>query len=131
LYRANFEHGHAYCFSMGSLGAYYANYQKLMIHLEETTGTAMLSVNYDELVNDPSSQSKRIFEFLGINDFSYDETRRAQGYFSKTSSTAQVQRPISAASVRGWRRHEDFLQPLLHALQTQQRKNGLPVYSPD
>jgi len=131
LYRANFEHGHAYCFSMGSLGAYYANYQKLMIHLEETTGTAMLSVNYDELVNDPSSQSKRIFEFLGISDFSYDETRRAQGYFSKTSSTAQVQRPISVASVRGWRRHEDFLQPLLHALQTQQRKNGLPVYSPD
>ena len=128
LFRANFEQGHHYCFNMKALGQYYAQYQQLMQAYENHLGDRMLSVCYEDLVQHPQEQSARIFAYLGMDDFTFDETKRGQGYFSKTASAAQVQDQISTKSLQGWRRHEPFLTPVLAALKKQQSRLGLPVY---
>ncbi len=128
LYRANFENGHAYCFDRKALGQYYAYYQNLMKSYEEMMGDQMLSVSYDELVKNPDGESQRIFDYIGLEGYQFDEAKRGQNYFSRTASSAQVQQPISTQSLGGWRRHDEFLEPVLIALQKQQQRLGLPVY---
>jgi len=128
LYRVNFEQSHAYCFDRKALGQYYAHYQNLMKSYEEMMDDRMLSVSYDELVKNPNGESQRIFDYIGLEGYQFDEAKRGQNYFSRTASSAQVQQPISTQSLGGWRRHEVFLEPVLIALQKQQQRLGLPVY---
>ena len=128
LFRANFEQGHDYCFNMKALGQYYAQYQHLMQTYETHLGGRMLSLSYDDLVRNPQQQAHRIFDYLGMGDFEFDESKRGDGYFSTTASAAQVQDQISTKSLQGWRRHEAFLKPVLAALKKQQSRLGLPVY---
>jgi len=128
LFRANFEQGHEYCFNMRALGQYYAQYQHLMQAYEAHLGEKMLSLCYDDLVQNPQEESRRIFDYLGMGDFEFDESKRGEGYFSTTASAAQVQDQISTKSLQGWRRHDEFLKPVLAALQKQQARLGLPVY---
>jgi|GEM_PF-1357309 len=128
LYRANFENGHNFSYSMKSLGQFYAHYQNLMAYFDVNFENSFLSVNYDELVLDASSISHQIFNYLNIHDYIFEESDRGKGYFSKTASLVQVQQPINARSVQGWRRHEKFLLPALYSLQKQQQRSNLPVY---
>ena len=128
LFRANFEQGHDYCFNMKALGQYYAQYQHLMQAYETHLSGRMLSLCYDDLVKNPQEESRRIFDYLGMGDFEFDESKRGKGYFSTTASAAQVQDQISTKSLQGWRRHKDFLKPVLATLQKQQSRLGLPVY---
>jgi len=128
LFRANFENGHNYCYSLKSLGQFYAHYQSVMAYFSANLGGSFLSVNYDQLVLDVSSVSHQIFNYMNIQNFEFEETNRGKGYFSKTASLVQVQQPINARSVQGWRRHEQFLQPALYSLQKQQQRNNLPTY---
>ena len=128
LFRANFEQGHHYCFNMKALGQYYAQYQELMRSYESHLGEAMLSLRYEDLVQHPKDESKRIFSYLGMDDFEFDESKRGGGYFSTTASSAQVQDKISTKSLQGWRRHETFLAPVLAALKKQQKRLSLPIY---
>jgi len=93
-------------------------------------GDRMLSVSYDELVKNPNDESQRIFDYIGLEGYHFDEAKRGQNYFSRTASSAQVQQPISTQSLGGWRRHEAFLEPVLIALQKQQQRLGLRVYEP-
>ena len=127
IFRTNFEYTHNYSFSMKSIGQYYARYQQLMGIHERRIGEAMLAVNYDALVQHPETETSRIFNFLGL-EARFDDDARNRGYFSRTASSAQVQAPISTASLQGWRKHEDFLKPMLAALQKQQQRLGLPLY---
>jgi len=128
LYRANFENGHNFSYSMKSLGQFYAHYQNLMAYFDVNFENSFLSVNYDELVLDANSISHQIFNYLNIHDYTFEESDRGKGYFSKTASLVQVQQPINARSVQGWRRHEKFLLPALYSLQKQQQRSNLPVY---
>ncbi|XDZ65633.1 sulfotransferase [Alphaproteobacteria bacterium LSUCC0684] len=128
LYRANFEQSHNYCYSMKSLGQYYAHYQKLMAFFTEKFGRRILSVSYDELVMQPEELSAEIFSYLGLDGYQFKESDRGKDYFSRTASATQVQQPISTSSLQGWRKHEDFLSPLLASLQKHQHRLGLPVY---
>lgn len=130
LYRANFEQGHNYCFTMKSLGQYYARYQQLMQYFQDTLNIPMLSVSYDALVADPEPQAARLFDYLGLGDYQFEEQARGSNYFSRTASAVSVQQPINTASLRGWQRHQAFLQPLLSSLKAQQLRLSIPLYQP-
>lgn len=65
---------------------------------------------------------------MSINPEDYVEQSRGNSYYSKTASSVQVQQPISKASIQGWKKHSDFLQPLVLNLQKNQESLGLPIY---
>jgi hypothetical protein len=65
---------------------------------------------------------------MNINPEDFVEQLRDNNYYSKTASSVQVQQPVSKASVQGWRKHSDFLRPLVLNLQKYQESLGLPIY---
>ena len=71
---------------------------------------------------------KNIFNKMNINPNDFNEGTREGNYYSRTASSVQVQQPVSKASVQGWKKHSDFLRPLVLNLQKHQESLGLPIY---
>ena len=81
---------------------------------------AMLEVQYEGLVADFETQARRIIEYCGLDwdarCLRFHETQRAV----RTASAAQVRRPLFSHAIGRWRPYEQWLQPLLDALERNQ-----------
>jgi len=128
LFRENFNNSHEYSYQLKTLGEYYARYQELMLLFKKRGNYNIIDVTYEALVDQPINTIKNIFNKMNINPEDFVEQLRDNNYYSKTASSVQVQQPVSKASVQGWRKHSDFLQPLVLNLQKHQERLGLPIY---
>ena len=74
------------------------------------------TVQYEELVVDQVSQSRRLIEYCGLewhySCLEFHKTERSV----RTASVAQVRNPMYTSSVGRWRPYEKFLGPLLEVL---------------
>ncbi len=90
--------------------------KRLFEHWQKVLPLAMLSVQYEELVNDLEGQAHRLIDFLGLEWESacldFHKTQRAV----HTASVWQVRQPIYTRSVGRWKHYEKHLAPLLQAL---------------
>jgi tetratricopeptide (TPR) repeat protein len=107
-----------YTYDLRELARYHRAFDALMAHWAQALpADAILQVQYEALVGDPQTQSRRIVEHCGLRwdarCLDFHETRR----HVRTASLAQVRRPIYAASVGRWRAYEEFLRPLQAQLQ--------------
>jgi hypothetical protein len=77
----------------------------------------ILDVRYEDLVDDPPTQSRRLLEHCGLpwEDEVLEFHRSTKA--STTASAVQVRRPIYKSSVQKWRHFERELQPVLRRLQ--------------
>ena len=108
----------AWASSLKDIGIFYNEYSRLMQHWGELLGERMLTVQYEDLVQDQESQTKRILSFCNL-DF-HDRCLRfwETGRTVLTLSQSQVRKPMYNTSVA---RHEQFgelLSPLKAVLQT-------------
>jgi len=113
-----FGFGHNFSYDLAELGRYIRAYQKLMAHWRAVLpASAMLEVDYEDIVGDLAGQARRIIDYCGLpwEDavLSFHATERAVN----TASTMQVRQPIYRSSIGRWRRYEKQLQPLLDVLQ--------------
>jgi hypothetical protein len=98
------------------LGGTYRTYQDLMVHWHNVIPGRMLDVVYEELVEDPEVQAKKLIAHLGLEwddsclEF-YKNKRRVS-----TASLAQVRQPVYKTSVGRWRHYEKHLAPLISAI---------------
>jgi tetratricopeptide (TPR) repeat protein len=112
-----FALGHAFSYDLAELGRYYHAYEKLMDHWRRVLpeGT-FIDVQYEELVRNLKTESKRIIRFCGMEwdeaCLSFHKTERPV----RTASVIQVRQPIYASSIGRWRPHETALRPFLRAL---------------
>ncbi len=109
----------AYTYDLGELGRYYRAYARLMAHWRSVLpASVFLEVDYEALVADPESQTRRLLDHCGLAwdpaCLDFHETRRAV----RTASAAQVRRPIYRDSIGRWRLYGDLLAPLLTELET-------------
>jgi hypothetical protein len=76
----------------------------------------MIEVEYESLVTDPEGQTRILLDKLGLEFeqacLDFHKTRRKV----KTSSNAQVRRPIYQNSVELWKRYQQQLEPLRVAI---------------
>lgn len=129
LFRENFNNNsHEYSYQLKTLAEYYGKYQQLMSLYKEGGDYNMIDVTYEDLVDQPITTIKSIFHKMNINPDDFDEASRENNYYSKTASSVQVQQPVSKTSVQGWKKHSDFLKPLVLNLQKHQKNLGLPIY---
>ena len=129
LFKENFNyHSHEYSYRLDLLGEYYAKYQELMSFYNTNGNYNIIDVKYEDIVNNPMDTTVDIFNRIGVNPKDFKEDDRNSKYFSKTASSVQVQQPIYKKSVQGWRKHSEFLKPLILNLQKHQEKLGLPIY---
>jgi len=115
-FKQHFGAGWDFSYDLADLGRYYADYVDLMAHVDEVRPGAVHRVIYEDLVEAPEREVRRLLDYL---DLPFDdaclrfyETDRAV----HTPSSEQVRRPIFTEAVDQWRRFEPWLGPLKTAL---------------
>lgn len=115
-YTQRFTHVMSYSRSLKDLGHYYQNYERLMTHWHKVLPIQILDVQYEEMVQNPATMSRKIIDFVGLEwddaCLNFHENQRQ----IKTASMEQIRKPIYTTSVNKWRKYEKFLTPLIEAL---------------
>ena len=105
-----------YSYDLAELGHYYKLYLELMEHWRTTLPGFIYDQSYEQLVADPENQIGKLLEYCKLpwHDacLEFHQTRRKV----KTSSNAQVRRPIYQDSVKLWKHYENQLEPLQAAI---------------
>ena len=112
-----FAHGNLqFSYDQVELGREYKLHERLMEHWHKVLPGRMLTVQYEDLVQDNENQVRRILDFCGL-EF---EPACLQSHTLKravpTASFAQVRKPIYTSSLDYWRNYEPYLGPLLETL---------------
>lgn len=115
-YFQNFAHGLRFTYNLRHLGFVYRQYTRLMEHWHRVLPLPILDVQYEDLVADQESQSRRIVEFCSLPwdetclEF-YREHRQV-----RTASFWQVRQPLYTSSIDRSRMYAEHLKPLTIAL---------------
>lgn len=115
-YFQDFSGRHTYSTNLELLGRYYRDYQRLMAHWRQVMPIPMIEINYEEVVGDLESGSRRLVEYCGLKwsdqCLRFYETKR----IINTASYDQVRKPIYRSSVARWKHYEKHLSPLMRTL---------------
>ncbi len=106
-----------YTYDLVELGRFYRAYDSLMAYWRDVLPPGlMLEVQYEEVVGDLEKQARQIISHCGLDwddaCLDFHKTRRPV----RTSSVAQVRKPIYRSSVGRWRPYREQLRPLLEEL---------------
>ena len=115
-YKQHYARGQAFSYDLGHFGSYYANYVRLMAHLDRVQPGAIHRVIHERLVDDPETEVRALLAGLGLafdpSCLRFHENKRAV----RTASSEQVRRPISREGLDQYKRFEAHLGPLAEAL---------------
>lgn len=111
-----FSEGMRFAYDLAHLGGVYRQHERLMAHWAQHLPLSMLTIDYEDLVRDQESQSRRLIDFTGLewDDACLDFHRTARDV--RTASVWQVRQPVYQSSVARWRAYEPWLGPLQAAL---------------
>jgi len=115
-FKQHYARGQAFSYDLGHFGHYYADYVRLMSHLDRVQPGTIHRVIHERLVDDPEAEVRALLAAIGL-DFDpaclrFHENKRAV----RTASSEQVRRPISRAGLDQYKRFEAHLGPLKAAL---------------
>jgi hypothetical protein len=115
-FRQHFARGQNFAYDLGDLGHYYADYVRLMAHVDSVLPGRVHRVIYERMVDDTEAEVRALLDHCGL-DFEpgcleFHKTERAV----RTASSEQVRRPIYRDSTDEWRAYEAHLGPLKTAL---------------
>jgi len=83
-------------------------------------GADVFISRYEDLVADPRRQSRRIAEYLELEDadalLGFDRRAREKGFIA-TPSYTQVIEPINSKGIGRWERYREYFEPVLPILQ--------------
>ena len=117
-FRQHFARGQAFAYDLADIGAYYADYVRLMAHFDAAMPGAVTRVFHEALVADPEAEVRRILAALRLEFedacLRFHENTRAV----RTASSEQVRRPVNRDGFGQWRRYADRIEPLRTALGT-------------
>lgn len=115
-YRQHFAHGQAFTYDLEHVGRYYADYVRLMSHVDAVLPGRVHRVIYERMVDDTESEVRALLDYCGL-DFEpacleFYKTDRPV----RTASSEQVRQPIYRDATEEWRAYEPYLGPLKEAL---------------
>jgi tetratricopeptide (TPR) repeat protein len=115
-FRQHFAHGQAFTYSLEDVGLYYADYVRLMAHVDAVLPGRVHRVIYERMVDDTEAEVRALLDYCGLEFepacLEFYRTERAV----RTPSSEQVRRPIYRAATEEWRAYEPFLGPLKETL---------------
>ena len=115
-FRQHFAHGQAFTYDLDHVGRYYADYVRLMTHVDTVLPGRVHRVIYERMIEDTEGEVRRLLDYCGL-DFEpavleFYKTERAV----RTASSEQVRRPIYREATEEWRAYEPHLAILKAAL---------------
>jgi tetratricopeptide (TPR) repeat protein len=117
-YQAKFG-GMGFAYDLGDIGRHLVDYQQLMRHWDATLAKPVLTLRYEEVVDDTEAAARKMLAYLGLDwtpaVLDHQNLERAV----KTASVWQVRQPIYKTAVEKWRRYAAHLAPLEQALAEQ------------
>ncbi|MBY8824502.1 sulfotransferase [Sphingomonas colocasiae] len=115
-FKQHFARGQGFTYDLDDLGRYYADYVRLMTHIDGVLPGRVHRVFHEAMIEDTEAQVRALLDHVGV---AFDpaclrfwENDRAV----RTASSEQVRRPINREGVDQWRRFEPWLSPLKHSL---------------
>jgi tetratricopeptide (TPR) repeat protein len=116
MYKTLFRMAYPFSYDLTDLARYYAAYARLMAHWRSVLGDRITEVDYETLVGDPDTESRRLIRACGIDwEIGCADFHRNPAP-SLTASAGQVRLPIYTSSVGLWRRYARELEPLIETL---------------
>ncbi len=116
VFKQHFAEGQTFSYDLEDLGRYYRCYLALMDHWDAVLPGKVLHFQYEDLVQDPEANIRRLLEHCRLPFesacLSFHETRRSV----RTASAEQVRQPLYTSGVGYWRHFEAELEPLRRAL---------------
>jgi tetratricopeptide (TPR) repeat protein len=115
-FRQHFARGQDFTYDLEHVGRYYADYVRLMAHVDAVLPGAVHRVIYERMVDDTEAEVRALLDYcrLGFEPqvLEFYKTERAV----RTPSSEQVRRPIYREATEEWRAYEPHLDPLKQAL---------------
>ena len=112
LFKTLFNQGYPFSYDLAEIADYLVAYTKLMRHWRQRHPEWICDVSYERLVSDPLGESRRLYDFCGLEwqpEVVNIEARRAA---TTSASAAQVRRSIYGTSVDLWRHYSSQLEPV-------------------
>ena len=112
MYKQVFTGAYKFSYTQETLGRFYLAYRRLVAHWQATLGERIVCVDYELLVNRPSTEVPRLLAALGLACESACLEFDANLTATATASAVQVRERMHTRSVGRWRRYEKQLEPL-------------------
>lgn len=115
-FRQHYATGVTFAYSLESIGRFYADYVRLMRHIDTVQPRTVHRVINEQVIEDPEREVRRLLDYVGVpfDPACLEFHRNARPVHS--ASSEQVRRPINADGVDSWRPFEQWLGPLKVAL---------------
>ena len=115
-YKQLFAEGQDFTYDLKDLATYYNNYVELMDHWNSILPGEILSLNYEDLINDFEPSVDRILDYCNLpfeqSCLEFYKSKRSV----KTPSAEQVRQPIYRSGMDLWKNYEPFLDDLKNNL---------------
>lgn len=112
----HFSEAHGYNANLEKLGLYYREHVRLMNHFKDVLPIEILDWQYEYLVTDQETASRRLIEYVGLEwddaCLQFHQQHRAVS----TPSRWQIRQPIYGTSVNRWKHYAKHMGPLIDAL---------------
>ena len=116
IFFQNFHSGHEYAFNLDNLVAWYKEYIRLMGHWRQIFGEKILTVDYNNTINDTEKTVKDIINYCNLGW----ESECLLFYNSKrtinTASNWQANQPIYKSSKQRWKNYDKFIPEIIEGL---------------
>ncbi|WP_309610417.1 sulfotransferase [Sphingomonas sp.] len=115
-YRQHFARGQAFTYDLTDVGTYYADYVRLMAHVDAVAPGRVHRVTYERLVEDSEAEIRAL---IAACDLPFDAaclTQHRTERAIRTPSSEQVRQPIYRDALDEWRPYQPFLDELFTAL---------------
>ncbi|MCZ4340755.1 sulfotransferase [Sphingomonadaceae bacterium G21617-S1] len=115
-FRQHFARGQGFSYGLDDIGRYYADYVRLMAHIDAVLPGRVHRVIHEQLLDDPEGEVRALLAALDLPFeeacLDFHSNRRAV----RTASSEQVRRPINRDGVGQWQPYAAMLEPLRAAL---------------
>ena len=106
-----------WAYNQKDLGQFYSLYDDIMVFWKEKFGDKIYDICYEELTSNQEKETRNLLNYCGLdwddNCLNFHNSKRAV----KTASSLQVRKKMYQGSSEVWRKHEDYISPLLKSLQ--------------
>ncbi|MDH3762105.1 MAG: sulfotransferase [Gammaproteobacteria bacterium] len=111
-YQQNFESGLNFSNDLQNLGHAYCGYRRLMAHWHRLFPGQILDVDYENLVMDPETTSRKLLQHCAV-----EWQPRVLDYHKfeqpvNTASLWQARQPVYQSSIGRWKSYRKYLKPL-------------------
>ena len=115
-YKQLFAEGQEFTYDLKDLAGYYNNYVKLMNHWNKVLPGQILSINYEDVINNFEESVRKILDYCAIpfekECLEFYKSKRSV----KTPSAEQVRQPIYTSGMDYWKNYEPYLDDLKNNL---------------